>query len=497
MADEKVVWILGSGFSKPLDGPLLRDLFRQESEEDVLADFPERDYPDLARGLPWVQKCFQTGKDGGNTGARGRWNDAEGFLSYVDAEYRHAFPTPHRGILERLIDQAGRGLEPNKWMGKDPPRHDAHQAYISRMHAFFGREVKRALAAECHRFLIRKDPNTSDEFQPYKRWVVSLTPGVDTVITFNYDLAIERVARAHGLQHSVRVTSPVSEYEERAIPGPIVPVLKVHGSVNWRRSGDKIEEIPYDKVLTDPRAEIAIASPGASKEEMSQTHFKALWEQAVAAVSEATRVIVIGYSFPASDQGVQGRLLTALRDGGPDRRQVNIILGGDATTTKRVAFLMKSTANGRRILETEDPMNMAVTGGRVLNIVTSPLSAQEYIGSHSHVLSAYLDGRQADPPPSLLHEHTSSTGIRGPKDFQPPLSDKDETNLRNLLNYVEEWFGGGYRDELQLNTVEFSYMNGLKGNPIGEHVWARLQSVLREVGWNVSRTGALMLIKPP
>jgi len=51
----KTVWILGSGFSKSLNGPLLRDLFRRQRSRDILPFFPEATYPGLAVSMAWVQ----------------------------------------------------------------------------------------------------------------------------------------------------------------------------------------------------------------------------------------------------------------------------------------------------------------------------------------------------------------------------------------------------------------------------------------------------------
>src|SRR5690242_8222107 len=104
MADEKVVWLLGSGFSKPLGGPLLRDLFLQQERDEILPYFPNTDYPDLARSLHWVQRCFNRGKPDDarhSNRARGFWTDAENFLAYVDDAYGGA--DKRQRLLRMLI----------------------------------------------------------------------------------------------------------------------------------------------------------------------------------------------------------------------------------------------------------------------------------------------------------------------------------------------------------------------------------------------------------
>jgi hypothetical protein len=86
MRDEvRRVWVLGAGFSKPLGGPLLRDLFRMEARGSALLLYPEKLYPGLARTLWDVQRIFNRGREGRSN----RWSDAESFLATVDAAYRN------------------------------------------------------------------------------------------------------------------------------------------------------------------------------------------------------------------------------------------------------------------------------------------------------------------------------------------------------------------------------------------------------------------------
>ena len=45
MGQGDVVWILGAGFSKPLGGPLLVDLFAPNAIQEMEAQFPPETYP--------------------------------------------------------------------------------------------------------------------------------------------------------------------------------------------------------------------------------------------------------------------------------------------------------------------------------------------------------------------------------------------------------------------------------------------------------------------
>jgi len=391
MGTERVVWLLGSGFSKPLGGPLLRDLFRQQDEEEVVPHFPDKEYPDLARSLPWVQKCFQLGKYRDGDGSRGLWADAEEFLAYVDDAYGGSGVTPALKVLQALIEKAGPGREANKWQNSDPYRHSRHMTFINRMPGVFGREMKRALAAECHHFLMSQNPRASERWLPYREWVKGLQPGVDTVITFNYDLVIETAAQqVKGVENRLNVVHPMTDSADsnptpdpNAPPLARVPILKLHGSVDWKNSSGQILAANRADILKDPDLEIAIASPGANKEELAGSHFKPLWTMAEKALTVATRLVIVGYSFPLSDPAAQYRLLNAFTGGNTQQRQreVHLVLGPD-TDTRRMLSLLRSTAPTEGSLSVANFVPRNVPESSRLLIVQHPLGAQDFIGRH-------------------------------------------------------------------------------------------------------------------
>lgn len=206
---EKTVWLLGSGFSKPLGGPLLRDLFRWQEREDE---------------LPWVQLCFRNGVDSG------LWDNAEPFMAYVDDGYRGSV-FPKRERLQMLIGRSDplpkQQLE--VWLTSGDPHLQRHEIYQRTTLDTFDRKVKRAVAAECSRFLIRAEPKDEERWLPYLRWVDSLRPGIDTVICFNYDQVVETALAATSEPNKLWTVVP-NEYG----PSQRVDVLKLHGSVDWR-----------------------------------------------------------------------------------------------------------------------------------------------------------------------------------------------------------------------------------------------------------------------
>jgi len=387
--EDKTVWILGSGFSKPLGGPLLRDLFRQENEEDTAAFFPEKIYPGLAKALPWVQKIFHNGvKDG-------FWENAEQFLGYVDDAYHDKPNNPHRRRIAHLINRSdvNKPRERQGLSGLDPLQ--AYYVYKDNLHNDFDKKVKRALASDCFRFTMNADCE-SELWDPHTDWVDSLVEGVDTIVSFNYDLVVEMAGNVSTSTAKIHVVAPSPTAHLSDLPTDKVPLIKLHGSVNWRMQADASgkrtispETVPADTVLRSEDDDLAIAAPGGSKARFVSSYLGPLWVLAERALEEATAVMVVGYSFPDTDPMASRRLLQALeRRTGALRRQAHIILGADVTTppSQRVVSLLKSTSNARPIM----PLGQLIAnrGNDGLAVHQLPLGTQDFIGRHRSFLSA-------------------------------------------------------------------------------------------------------------
>ena len=92
MSSDRVVWIIGAGFSRPLGGPLLTDLFSWKSERDLEARYPKDRFPRLHGHVPQTARWlfhYGTRFDQGKpryyiADGEALWQDAEGFLDYLD-----------------------------------------------------------------------------------------------------------------------------------------------------------------------------------------------------------------------------------------------------------------------------------------------------------------------------------------------------------------------------------------------------------------------------
>lgn len=142
---------------------------------------------------------------------------------------------------------------------------------------------------------------------------------VTTFISLNYDTVLEHAfTRAKIPWHYPYVPTKV----ERRPEG--VRILKPHGSLNWRFKGNMPPvEIATDYSLEPVRCqshsdndfmEAMIVAPtqvkGIITSPKTQTDatnrlFSAIWADSVQELKEASKVIVIGYSFPSTDHHLQ------------------------------------------------------------------------------------------------------------------------------------------------------------------------------------------------
>jgi len=91
----KIVWILGAGFSRPLGGPLLKDLLQLDCFAALEASYPKGDYPKLhSPHCQAVHALYHAGSTDSDDSKNGRivhglgrqriWSNPEEFLDYLD-----------------------------------------------------------------------------------------------------------------------------------------------------------------------------------------------------------------------------------------------------------------------------------------------------------------------------------------------------------------------------------------------------------------------------
>ena len=358
---KQTVWVLGAGFSRSLGGPLLTDLFGPVPEDDDLAYFPQDPYGDLARDLSMTRTVFQHGLE------QKCWADAEDFLAKVDEAFDERGPSWI--VLERVVRESYSLVRGN------PPKYVDYLADIQRV-------ARRTLAAQTGRFAL--DPKLEDErWLPYREWAKTLEPARDTIITFNYDTALERISE---VEQGRMLTPLPATIQGVASITRTVPVYHLHGCVEWVVEGTGVTHIDIEEAL-DGQREIAIGIPGPNKSAFAKTIVLPLWHAAEDVLATAENIVFVGYSFPKTDTMAHIRLLRAIRGDRceVDRRYVHLVLGRDIHSVDhaRMVALIDSCHGPRR----RTRMHPGSTTGRAFVIRQHPLGAEDFLAHYSDIIA--------------------------------------------------------------------------------------------------------------
>lgn len=143
--------------------------------------------------------------------------------------------------------------------------------------------------------------------------------GANTVITFNYDTIFEDALTRlevpwtygyskrsmEGFFHSVRFVGDEKGAWGRALETDAIPVLKLHGSVNWAikpkggPTGPQLNIYPTYDGLRAAHEVPRLVPPTWSK--TVEDHLSIPWQQAIERITTATHIIIIGFSMPETD----------------------------------------------------------------------------------------------------------------------------------------------------------------------------------------------------
>jgi hypothetical protein len=257
------------------------------------------------------------------------------------------------------MDAAARdeGDGPSAAMLRSMLSRDRPQNLVQDTFKSFPPLAKRLLVAECCSFLVGANP-LAERWMPHVRWARQVGP--DTVITFNYDLVLETLAK-HVDPARERFRFVLPESDTVLEPGK-TSVLKLHGSVNWQRTAGGILETRDDNfALHGPESELVIGSPGPSKLN-SVGVLNRLWFLAKEELQAATTVIFIGYRFPQSDSWSRRELIEALGENGNPYLELHTVLGSNTSepdTVRLKALLSEALVRRDRIPAASgiDPLN--------------------------------------------------------------------------------------------------------------------------------------------
>jgi hypothetical protein len=187
----------------------------------------------------------------------------------------------------------------------------------------------------------------------------------DTIMSFNYDCLVDHSLRKHGngkWNARYGYCLPLPRGRGGSIgEGPWQPdtpstgkrtirLLKLHGSTNFGRVSEaqfRLKQRPYTRQYGNLKFEII---PPESVKRFDEGVFGALWRRAAKELHRATSLVVIGYSFPLSDQhtsalfrlGIRRRALKKVcivnRDPEARRRAREIIKPGLSEDARVLSF---------------------------------------------------------------------------------------------------------------------------------------------------------------
>jgi len=243
-------------------------------------------------------------------------------------------------------------------------------------------------------------PVSFERWKPYQTWWSSLQPG-QTIISFNYDLVIERLASED--TGKLVVVMPQTEVPGACNPGKAVRLIKLHGSVNWRRlpeaaSPDRCRLQSDDFAITCEDEELAIASPGLTKQRMVKDDFSSLWVHAEAALRAAKAIVFVGYRFPPTDSEALARLLAAIGANESPYLALHTVLGSTrGDDERRLHSLLRYAARVKGRKHTSrvgmDALDGMGQGGlRLYTLVSQGLWAQDFllVAQQHELLQPYL-----------------------------------------------------------------------------------------------------------
>lgn len=348
-ADGRIVWILGSGFSAPLGGPMLNDLLSLALHQEVQAQYGLD--TNIMWDLMWLfhyGRRFDEGKPDHWRSYAGPgellWDHAEEFLEFLDSTSDSKI---RRDYALSIINKR--------------PRFDHANDYD-----FF--DIRRAarihIAAECSYFL--RQPIVEKRL-PFYNWSINVLGNDDVIVTFNYDCVLEglHTTTTHWSK-SARIAVLDSEGLGTWPDGP--KALKLHGSTSWvwnkddagtwkvitkspeyaarhyaKDEAELIEGVrlrvgtpeisvpigvrPSDYLRDGSDTDrLVISTPGPSKYRSNQS-LKPWWDKATEVIASADAIVFVGYRFPPSDTYALETLTRAIaKNHNPDLR-LHTVLG--------------------------------------------------------------------------------------------------------------------------------------------------------------------------
>lgn len=364
------VWILGAGFSRSLGAPLLNDLFSLRKRTLFMNEYGEA-FGLADRGIHQAYALFHHGMDypegylfqPNYPTPRGTklWSDAENFIETLDSCLSSKSARNELTGIWEDFQAATKDAIPGGKL-RDISAQSRQTAAGALMDAAtLARAAKRIIATECHQFLLAVT-NQTERAKPYTAWGESLDKD-DTVITFNYDLVIEQIAR-RGIVVAGTTSGDIDSDTSDAKNTNTPILIKLHGSVDWaEQSSAPTGLFPFSRqtpALGSSKYSPAIATPGASKLAIRQGAFSRLWLLAGDRIRQAKEIYIVGYGLPESDASAREFLLVNVVNNEVISKasdlKITIVLGDVDFRVRRLERLLAMAPAPAKYAPTLDPL---------------------------------------------------------------------------------------------------------------------------------------------
>lgn len=131
----------------------------------------------------------------------------------------------------------------------------------------------------------------------------------NTFITFNYDQIIENALTGLGVAYDLGLDG-----DSKSNNGTETRLLKLHGSMNWalpKRARSIVQVFDDYRQVIDAGLTPHLVPPTWKKD--SAGSFTSIWRHALKALTDATRVVIVGFSMPPTDMHFKYLLATGLQ----------------------------------------------------------------------------------------------------------------------------------------------------------------------------------------
>lgn len=294
----KNVYVLGAGFSADAGAPVMRDFFsraRHLKDDPHSGLFPqEREIFERV-----IQYRFEL--DRALAKVLVDLDNIEQLFGFLEMELRLS-PQANARLRSDMIYVIARTLELTSTKALSVQQHSLLSDNVGgrRQHRFNGNQYGFFAGF------------ASGRWNPAKQYEGR---SVDSVVSFNYDLILEREMNSLGIGPAYQCTA-AAYYEGFGEPKLHVKLLKMHGSANWvhcnqcdvlwafspeKAKQTELASQPCPSCHQTERLTSVIVPPTWNKG-IEAKFILPVWKEVLNELTSAGRLFIIGYSFPESDQ---------------------------------------------------------------------------------------------------------------------------------------------------------------------------------------------------